>query len=200
MEKTGKVKSEGKEEPLRGLVHGEPGTGKSLVIKWIRRFFEEALGWEHGVQFICVAFQNRMAASIKGSTLHSAADLPRPGEDRNRKLEHSEVDNLYIQNSSLRWVLVDEVSMIADSLLGDFESQFSAAATKTQFSTRSDKTQRIFGGYNILFFGDWWQLPPIPDTGALFLPPTVHNPRRTERERNTSWICSGDQDRTASIT
>ena len=46
------------EEPLRGLIHGLPGTGKSKVILFMRRFFEEALGWEYGVDFIFVAFQN----------------------------------------------------------------------------------------------------------------------------------------------
>ncbi len=49
------------DEPLRGLVHGLPGTGKSRVILFIRRFFVEALGWEHGVEFVFVAFQNRVA-------------------------------------------------------------------------------------------------------------------------------------------
>ena len=43
------------EEPLRGFIHGKPGTGKSRVILWIRRFFVEALGWEHGVEFVFVA-------------------------------------------------------------------------------------------------------------------------------------------------
>ena len=35
------------EEPLRGFVHGSPGTGKSKLINWIRRMFEEALAWKH---------------------------------------------------------------------------------------------------------------------------------------------------------
>ena len=161
------------EEPMRGLVHGLPGTGKSRVINWIRRMFEEGLEWKHGEQFMCVAFQNRMAAAIGGFTLHAGADLPRPGENRDRKLSHSEVDNLYIQNSSLRWVLLDEISMVADSLLDDFEMQFSNAARSTRYSKRADGARRIFGGYNMLFFGDWWQLPPIPATAALFLPPKI---------------------------
>ena len=112
----------------------------------LRRLFEEALGWQHGVEFICVAFQNRMAAAIGGTTLHSGADLPRPGENRDRKLDHSEIDNLYIRNASLRWVLMDEISMIADTLLGEFESQFSSAARQTQHAKRRDKTHRICGG------------------------------------------------------
>ena len=136
-------------------------------------FFEECLEWKHGEQFICVAFQNRMAAAIDGVTLHAGADLQRPGENRDRKLSHSEIDNLYIQNSSLRWVLLDEISMAADNLLDEFEMQFSNAARKTRYSSRVDGSKRISGGYNLLLFGDWWQLPPIPATAALFLPPTV---------------------------
>ena len=31
-------------EPLIELVHGEPGTGKSKVLKWIVRFFTEVMG------------------------------------------------------------------------------------------------------------------------------------------------------------
>lgn len=53
-----------REEPLRGLIHGVPGTGKSNVINWITRMFVEAMGWEHGVQFLCVAFQNKVAHAM----------------------------------------------------------------------------------------------------------------------------------------
>ena len=46
IEKEGRdTRRECDEEPLRGLVHGPPGSGKSELIKYIRRFFEEALGW-----------------------------------------------------------------------------------------------------------------------------------------------------------
>ena len=37
-------------EPLRALVHGIPGTGKSKLISFLRSFFEDALGWCHGEQ------------------------------------------------------------------------------------------------------------------------------------------------------
>ena len=156
-------------EPLRGLIHGLSGTGKSRVIKWIRRMFEEALGWEHGVHFICVAFQNRMAASIGGNTLHNAGDLPKPGENVEAKLSSSDIHNLYVKSHSLRWVLIDEISMIADDLLGLFESALDSAAVRSpHFYVRRDKSQVIMGGYNLLTFGDWWQLPPIPDSRFIY--------------------------------
>ena len=63
------------EEPLRGFVHGSPGTGKSKLINWIRRMFEEALAWNHEEEFLCVAFQNRVAYAMGGTTLHSSGDI-----------------------------------------------------------------------------------------------------------------------------
>ena len=55
-------------EPLRGLIHGPPGTGKSRLIYWICRCFTEALGWEHSKEFICIAYQNRVAHAMGGIT------------------------------------------------------------------------------------------------------------------------------------
>ena len=57
------------QEPLLDLVHGFPGTGKGKLIEWMRRLMEDGLGWEHGVQFVCLAFQNAMAAQINGFTV-----------------------------------------------------------------------------------------------------------------------------------
>ena len=63
------------EDPLFDLVHGLPGTGKSEVIAWIRELFEVVLGWTHGTQFVCLAFQNATAANIRGNTTHSWAEI-----------------------------------------------------------------------------------------------------------------------------
>ena len=57
---------ETKEEPMFDLIHGIPGSGKNDLISWVREMFEEVMQWKHGVQFICLAFQNAVAASIYG--------------------------------------------------------------------------------------------------------------------------------------
>ena len=184
------------QEPLRGLVHGLPGTGKSRVIAWLRSLFEDALGWTHGVEFMCVAFQNRMAAAIGGTTLHTGAGLPRPGENRDHALGHADIDNMYIQNACLRWIILDEVSMVSDHLLGEFDSHITDASRQTRYSKRKDKSVRMFGGYNVVLFGDWWQLPPIPDSGALFLPPSTSAEKqpfeRAARARDMFWRAGHD--------
>jgi hypothetical protein len=105
-----------REEAFRGCVHGYPGTGKSRVIQWIRRMFIEAMKWEHGVQFVCVAFQNRVAYQMGGATLHSAGEVPVGGVHQDRKLAHGDIDLLFTKNRALRWILIDEVYMIPDDL------------------------------------------------------------------------------------
>ena len=46
---------------------------------------------------MCVAFQNSMAATINGLTLHGGADLPGVAED-NQQHTASDIDNLFIKS------------------------------------------------------------------------------------------------------
>ena len=62
-------------EPLRLFLHGVPGAGKSKLLEWIRMFFEEVLGWTHGVEFVHVASQHTMTALIGGVTIHSFGNV-----------------------------------------------------------------------------------------------------------------------------
>ncbi|CAK0869630.1 unnamed protein product [Prorocentrum cordatum] len=64
-----------------------------------------------------------------------------------------------------------EVGMVADTLLGALDKHLSDAAQVNRYRRRSDKTYRPFGGYNVLAFGDFYQIPPIPASAAVFLPP-----------------------------
>ena len=164
------------EEPLRALIHGLPGTGKSRVIKWICRMFTEVCEWQQGVEFLCVAFQNKVAHAMNGVTLHSAGDLPIGGTANPRKLGHQDINEVFTKNQHLRWLLIDECFMIPDDLLGLFSSSLQAAAVDNLYRTRADASPRPFGGYNVLFFGDMLQIPPIPPSSALFQPP----PKETE--------------------
>jgi len=103
------------EQPLLGFCHGSPGTGKSKVIKWITRLFTEALEWNHEDEFLCVAFQNRVAHAMGGNTLHAGGDIAVGGQ---RSLDHTDIDILFTRDQYLRWVIIDELPMVPDDLLG----------------------------------------------------------------------------------
>ena len=92
------------EEPLFHLIHGLPGTGKSRVIAWIRELFEAVLGWQHGVQFVCLAFQNAMAANIDGHTVHHWAGIPGMDNMEEKRSKPADIDDLFIRCQSLRWI------------------------------------------------------------------------------------------------
>ena len=63
-------------EPLRFLLHGVPGAGKSEVLHWLRDFFETVCRWTHGKEFVFLASQNSMAALIDGLTFHFFCSVP----------------------------------------------------------------------------------------------------------------------------
>ena len=178
-------------EPLRGFIHGEPGTGKSRLIKWVRRLFTEAMEWDHGVQFIFIAVQNRVAYAMGGTTFHTGGEVP-VGDSIYRRLDHCDVDVLFTRNQLLRFVLIDEVGMTPDTLLGTFEHNLTDAAVKNLYSTRPDKTLRPFGGYNTLVLGDLYQIPPIPSSAALFIPPTGKKTEVANKALYFLWGNEGD--------
>ena len=57
--------------PLRHLIHGLPGSGKSELTRWIQNYFEEVWQYKKGQQFVFLAPMNSMANNIGGSTVHS---------------------------------------------------------------------------------------------------------------------------------
>ena len=68
-------------EPLRWVMHGGPGTGKTHVIKIIKdELFQEILGWNIGVEFQVVALQAVMADLLGGDTIHHALNIPIHGK------------------------------------------------------------------------------------------------------------------------
>ena len=177
---------ENQERPMLGFVHGSPGTGKSRVIKWIRRLFIEALEWKHGDEFLFVAFQNRVAHAMEGTTIHAGGDIG-VGGARSMRLEHTDVDVLYTRNQLLRWIIIDEMSMVPDELLGIFEHHLTDAAARTRYSQRCDGTNRPFGGYNVMGFGDFFQIPPIPSTASLTIPPIEKKTEHASKALDLLW-------------
>ena len=89
------------DEPLRACLLGVPGAGKSSCLKLMRRFFEECLHWEDGVQFQFLATQNTMAALTGGATSHTWGGIPVNFADASSKVQSKgadgDIDDLFFE-------------------------------------------------------------------------------------------------------
>ena len=154
--------NKGSGEPLLDLIHGFPGTGKSAVIAWMREIMEEGLGWEHGVQFVCLAFQNAMAAHINGFTVHHWSGIPARNEEGSGT---GDKHKLSMRCQALRVIIIDEVSMLWAELLGTLDKVVTdAVRVRNTYKKRSDDSTRAFGGVNVVMCADFWQLQPVTGT------------------------------------
>ena len=144
------AKAKSKTEPLRDLVHGCPGAGKSAMTAWIRDLFEKAL-----VQFVFLSFQNTMAADINGFTIHHWAGIDPTAADGSATTKDNHKMSNKCQN--LRFVVIDEISMVSAQLLGTLELILGKAVRKRSgYKMRPDGTERPFGGINVILLGDFW--------------------------------------------
>ena len=127
-------------EPVRTCLFGIPGAGKSHCIKLLRKLFEDCLHWEDGVQFQFLAQQNTMASLIGGKTVNTWGVIPINPEAAERRR------------------------------LSAKEDAFLRRACQRHPHARANGRRRPFGGINIVFAGDLWQLPPVR-ASALFSNP-----------------------------
>ncbi len=85
---------------------------------------------------------------------------------------HTDIYQLWLKILNLRWVLVDEISMVSAQLLHLFLERLRGATREpnTYKVSGADKSVRLGGGYNFLFFGDWCQIAPVPGTPLFRVP------------------------------
>ena len=144
-------------DPLVWLLHGKPGTGKSHVINKLKSLFA-LCGYQQGLQYEVLAFQNTNAAQIHGATLHSAC-----GMNWNKDFSADASKRM----ATWRWVIIDEISLVSAYLLADMERRLQAAVPEVSaHKLGQDGRSRPFAGVNIIFAGDFEQLPP-PEGGYL---------------------------------
>ena len=183
-------------EPVRDCLFGLPGAGKSTCIKWIRSFFEQALGWEHGVQFQFLAAQNTMAALIGGNTVHSWGSIPVNASAAGQKTigkDSGDVDALFLNALGIRWILFDETSCISAELLGLLDVYLRRACARHPYARREERrSHRPFGGFNVVFAGDLWQLPPVRATAIFSNPCAAGYPFEVQRIFKMFWQTGED--------
>jgi len=157
--------------PTHHLCHGPPGTGKSEVLKLIKRLLVECYSYTQGKEFEITALQAVVACAHGGETLHHVSGINpfmTSQVDQNNGCQPDRSGRL----SWLRWLFIDEAMMISAHFLGQVEQTLRWKMPDSAFFKRDGHGNvRMFGGLNIIHFGDTRQIPP-PEGLPLFTIPS----------------------------
>lgn len=129
---------------------GEPGAGKTYVINlftaWCR---------DNGLPYAVTASTGIAATHINGVTIHSWSGIGIKKEitDHDMDLILSK-DYITRQVLNARVLIIDEISMLNAKTLDNVERVISAIRGTTL-------TGEPFGGLQVIFVGDFYQLPPV---------------------------------------
>lgn len=138
----------------RVVVQGKAGSGKSTVIKEIIRRITHHLG----EQAVAIAAPTGAAAiNVEGRTIHSLLRLPLYSSQF-KALVGDNAARFQREMSGLRFLIIDEMSMIGARMLFQIEQRC------REIFPEIDEP---FGGLHVYFFGDFRQLPPVKDS-ALY--------------------------------
>ncbi|XP_065826022.1 uncharacterized protein [Oscarella lobularis] len=134
-------------KPLRMIVCGSAGTGKSYLINCIKEML--------GSECILAAPTGVAAFNIGGQTLHSLLRIPL------QKTSFSDVQGPSLRDlqerfEDVRYLIIDEMSMVGRHQLSLIHRRLCQALPQGACES--------FGGISLIFFGDMGQLPPVGDS------------------------------------
>lgn len=121
------------------VVMGKAGTGKSVILRELKKQAEET----GRVGFVC-APTGVAAINVDGITIHKLISTLYSTRDTARLV------------SSLDYIIIDEVSMLRCDLFDDLNKAL-------QFYNKSAK---LFGAVQMVLIGDCGQLPPVVKSGS----------------------------------
>ena len=132
-------------EPMRLLIKGIAGSGKSYVIDAVRNLLEEKCQ--------VLAYTGKASFNVKGITLHSFLKLP-IGSKRQSQLKGIALQQLQNDLQNIEYLIIDEYSFVGQSMFGWIDSRCRQA---------TGAINKPFGGLSVILVGDIAQLPPVLD-------------------------------------
>lgn len=145
--------------PLRLIIHGPGGTGKSRVIDALRSFFECR---NESRRLRLAAYTGVAAKNINGVTMHNALELQQNMGASTRK------KNLLASWTGVDYLIIDEMSMVGLRMMHSVDNglQIGKAVDSDMIL---DGALESFGNVSLMFAGDFCQLKPVGDM-PLFTP------------------------------
>lgn len=128
-------------EGISAFLSGKAGTGKSTFLKFLT---------DHSTKnYILLAPTGLAALNIGGATIHSTFKINPGNPDPNafRLLDDERIDML----KAIDLLIIDEISMVRADIMDCIDRGLRNARG----------TNRPFGGVQVVFFGDVFQLPPV---------------------------------------
>ena len=140
------------------FITGRAGTGKSTLLDYFRTITRKKVA--------VLAPTGVSALNVKGQTIHSFFKFkPNTTLDKIKKLYKDDDDNNTIYRR-LDTIIIDEVSMVRADLL-DCIDKF--------LGLNGPERNKPFGGIQMVFIGDLYQLPPVVTSEEKMLFATVYD-------------------------
>jgi ATP-dependent DNA helicase PIF1 len=124
------------------FVTGRAGTGKSTLLEYIRMKAEKRV--------VVLAPTGISAINVNGETIHSFFTL-KPGFEKDEAKKMKIDERKRKKFKALKAIAIDEISMVRADILDAIDIVL----------RRSRKSSTPFGGVQMIFFGDLYQLPPV---------------------------------------
>lgn len=129
------------------FITGKAGTGKSTFIKTIQEEIDK--------NFLVLAPTGIAALNVGGQTMHSFFGFPFEVVCPGTRMEVSEEKQTVLKKVDT--IIIDEASMVRADLVDGMD----------RFLRHLMRTHLPFGGKQILFVGDLYQLPPVVKMGTI---------------------------------
>ena len=151
-----------KSEPLYTFLTGGAGVGKSQVLKALYnallRYYSTVPGNDpDDTHILLMAPTGKAAYGIKGTTIHSALQIPASQGFHYKALTADKLNSMQVKFHNLKFIFIDEISMVGHGM-------FRYIDKRLQQIMGSNK---VFGGVSIIAVGDLFQLKPVFD-GWIF--------------------------------
>lgn len=124
------------------FITGKAGTGKSTLLEHLRLNSKRKM--------VVLAPTGVAAINVNGDTIHSFFGL-KPGFELDEAREKRVNEKKAKKYLSLKTILIDEISMVRADLLDAIDI----------FLRKVRENNNPFGGVQMVFFGDLYQLPPV---------------------------------------
>lgn len=138
---------------------GEPGSGKSYTVNKFTAWLEERY-----VEYAVTASTGIAATHIGGVTIHSWASLGIKEVITDQHVEDILENKPFVVRKiqAAKVLIIDEVSMLSAQSIDNIDKMLKGIRSKGFM-----ETPKPFGGIQIVFVGDFFQLPPVTKDGKV---------------------------------